>query len=65
MSNDDKQEAVREIENLTTGTALVYSANSVLGKDEEGNLIKGSGRMLKLDIRKRVTSDGGQSVLCV
>ena len=63
--SDGKQDAVREIENLTTGTALVYSANAVLGKDEENGLVKGSSGLIKLDIRKRVTFDGGQSVLCV
>jgi DNA helicase HerA-like ATPase len=53
------------IESLRTGTALVYSSNAVLGKKENGDLVKGTGRLLKVSIRKRVTADGGQSVLCV
>ncbi|KAF2868573.1 hypothetical protein BDV95DRAFT_500042 [Massariosphaeria phaeospora] len=65
IAADDKHETLRRIETLTTGTALVYSSNAVLGKTEDGFLIKGDGRLLKLDIRKRVTSDGGQSVMSV
>jgi hypothetical protein len=53
------------IEGLKTGTALVYSPASVIGKDDDGLLIKGVGRLLEVKMRKRVTSDGGQSVLAV
>ena len=68
---------MRTIESLKTGTALVYAPNAVLGwkekagKDGEGSgkkrggLVKGTGRMMKLSMRKRITSDGGQSVLAV
>jgi len=65
MKPEEHHMVMRVIEGLKTGTALVYSPNSVLGKDEEGRLIKGVGRFLELKVRKRVTSDGGQSVLAV
>ena len=56
---------IRTIESLKTGSALVYSPNAILGSRDDGTLIKGTGRLLKLSVRKRVTSDGGQSVLAV
>jgi hypothetical protein len=43
----------------------VYASNAVLGKEENGKLIKAIGRLLEVDIRRRVTADGGQSVLSV
>ncbi|CAO2647186.1 Nn.00g081080.m01.CDS01 [Neocucurbitaria sp. VM-36] len=62
---EEHQMMMQSIENLKTGSALVYSPNAVLGKDETGGLIKGTGRLMKVNIRKRVTSDGGQSMLAV
>lgn len=56
---------MRRIESLTTGTAIIYSPNAVLGRDECGNLITGTSRMINVNIRRRITSDGGQSVLAV
>jgi hypothetical protein len=65
MRPDEYLSAMAAIENLKTGTALVYSPSAVLGQDEEGCLVNGTGRMLKVSIRKRITSDGGQSVLAI
>jgi hypothetical protein len=74
---EDKDMLMRRIEGLKTGTALVYSPNSVLGWEEtpveDGNgvsiarprLIKGTGKMLRVSMRKRITSDGGASILAV
>jgi hypothetical protein len=73
----DRDDLMRMIEGLKTGTALVYAPNAVLGwKDSAGEgskdknigknaLVKGVGRMLTVSMRKRITSDGGQSVLAV
>lgn len=73
----DREDIMRTIESLKTGTALVYAPNAVLGWKEnvgegiggsekgKGGLVKGTGRMMKLSMRKRITSDGGQSVLAV
>ena len=65
VATADKEDLLSRIEALTTGTALVYSPKSVLGKNGDGDLVRGIGQLLKLDIRRRVTYDGGQSVLCV
>tara|TARA_R110002003_G_scaffold145_1_gene13362 strand:+ start:2962 stop:3360 length:399 start_codon:yes stop_codon:yes gene_type:complete len=65
LSSDEHQIVMRAIENLKTGTALVYSPAAVLSRDERGRLVKGTGQLLKIRVRKRVTSDGGQSVLAV
>jgi len=62
---EDREGLMQKIESLKTGTALLYSANAVLGTDQHGGLLKGTGRMIQIRIRKRVTSDGGQSVLAV
>lgn len=62
--NDDK-EIMRQIEGLETGEALVYAPSSVLGKNDDGTLIKATGRLLRVYIRDRVTRDGGQSIMAV
>ncbi|KAI9667623.1 MAG: hypothetical protein M1821_000440 [Bathelium mastoideum] len=62
---ENKHNFLQEIESLRTGTALVYSSNAVLGKNENGDLLKGTSRLLEVNVRKRVTADGGQSVLSV
>jgi hypothetical protein len=77
MDVNDRDNLMRMIESLKTGTALVYAPNAVLGWKEgageadkdNGNgkkeLVKGTGKMIKISVRKRITSDGGQSVLAV
>ncbi|PQE17928.1 P-loop containing nucleoside triphosphate hydrolase protein [Rutstroemia sp. NJR-2017a WRK4] len=55
----------QKIERLRTGEALVYAAGAVLDVLEDGELVKGTGRLLEVNIRKRVTADGGRSILSV
>ena len=55
---------MERIEGLSTGTAVVYSPNSVLDY-VDGKVTKGTGKMMTVNIRKRITADGGQSVLAV
>jgi DNA helicase HerA-like ATPase len=62
---EDREDLMRDIESLTTGKAIVYSPNAVLGRDDNGNLITSTSTLIKVSIRKRITSDGGQSVLAV
>jgi hypothetical protein len=62
---DDDHRMMQDIENLETGEALVYAPNAVLGKKEDGTLIKATGRLLKLNVRDRVTLDGGESIMAV
>lgn len=61
---ESKENFLREIEKLRTGTALIFCSSAVLGMNEDGSLLRGTGRLLKVSVRKRVTADGGQSVLC-
>jgi hypothetical protein len=65
IAPDQCQATMVAIEGLETGTALVYSPNAVLDQDEDGRLVKGTGRMLEVRVRKRITRDGGQSVLAM
>jgi hypothetical protein len=65
INPDEYQATMIAIESLKTGTALVYSPNAVLGQDKDGRLVKGTGRMLEVRVRKRITRDGGQSVLAM
>ncbi|KAJ4377930.1 hypothetical protein N0V83_000760 [Neocucurbitaria cava] len=62
---DDDKAIMEQIEGLETGEALIYSPTAVLGKNDDGTLEKATGRLLKLNIRMRVTSDGGESVMAV
>lgn len=65
MRPEEHHMVMEAIESLKTGTALVYSPNAVIGQDNTGKLVKGTGKLLKVHMRKRVTNDGGQSVLAV
>lgn len=56
---------MQRIEALDTGEALVYSPNAVLGKYENGSLIKAIGTLMKVSVRNRVTLDGGASIMAV
>jgi DNA helicase HerA-like ATPase len=62
---DDDEKIMHEIEGLETGEAFVYAPNAVLGKNDDGTLIKATGRLLRLSIRDRVTLDGGESIMAV
>jgi hypothetical protein len=62
---DDDKAIMRQIEGLETGEALVYSPSAVLGQNEDDSLVKATGRLLRLNIRKRVTQDGGDSIMAV
>jgi DNA helicase HerA-like ATPase len=61
----DERYLFRKIVNLRTGEALIYAPTAVLGKDLTGKLTKATEELLKVSIRKRVTWDGGQSIVCV
>ena len=62
---DDDKAIMQQIESLETGEALVYSPNAVLGKNDDGSLTKAIGRLMKVNIRNRVTLDGGASIMAV
>lgn len=62
---EDDWNVMQRIEALDTGEALVHSPNAVLGKNEDGSLIKPIGRLMGVDVRNRVTLDGGASIMAV
>lgn len=41
MNADEHHIVIRAIESLKTGSALVYSLNAILGKRDDGMLVKG------------------------
>ena len=61
----DEHSLLQMIESLKTGMGMVYSPNAVLGREDNGALIKGTGTLFRVKVRKRVTSDGGVSLLAV
>lgn len=61
----DNKELFRKILNLRTGQALVFAPTAVLGKHDTGEWIKATEELLRVSVRKRVTWDGGHSVVCV
>ncbi|KAH9882532.1 hypothetical protein J1614_000768 [Plenodomus biglobosus] len=65
MVGGDDGGVMRQIEELETGEALIFSPLAVLCKDDEGALVKATGRLMKLRIRKRITTDGGESIMAV
>lgn len=64
-TESDNKELFRKILNLRTGQALVFAPTAVLGKYDTGEWIKATEKLLKVSVRKRVTWDGGHSVVCV
>jgi hypothetical protein len=62
---DDNKALMQRIEGLGTGEALVYCPSTVLGKNDDGSLVKATGQLLKVNIRKRITQDGGESIMAV
>jgi hypothetical protein len=63
MSNQDHNLLLEDIESLKPGTALVYSPKAIIGKNDEGALVKGTGQLMKIRIRNRITRDGGRSIM--
>ena len=62
---DGDKHIMQQIESLETGEAVVYSPNAVMGKNDDGSLVKATGRLLRVNIRNRVTLDGGASIMAV
>ncbi|KAH7371751.1 hypothetical protein BKA66DRAFT_423668 [Pyrenochaeta sp. MPI-SDFR-AT-0127] len=62
---NNEKDIMRQIEGLETGEAMVYAPNAVLDMAEDGSLVKATGRLLRLNIRKRITRDGGESIMAV
>jgi hypothetical protein len=62
----NKVDLLREIARLKTGEALVFAPSAILGaRDKDGRQRIGADGLLKMRMRKRVTWDGGKSILCI
>lgn len=62
---ESDSDIMQRIEALETGEALIYCPNAVLGKDENGSLIKAIGKLMRVHVRDRVTLDGGVSITAI
>lgn len=57
---------LRKIMRLKTGEALVFAPSAIFGaSDEAGGWKIGADGLLKMRMRKRVTWDGGKSIVCI
>ncbi|EFQ88801.1 hypothetical protein PTT_15165 [Pyrenophora teres f. teres 0-1] len=65
IMDESPNDLIRRIESLKTGRAIVYAPSAVLGYNENGELMTGVGRMINVRIRRRLTSDGGKSIVVV
>lgn len=57
-------ELFRNISGLGTGEAIVFAPSAILGIGESGKARKAE-KLFKMKMRKRVTWDGGKSMVCV
>jgi len=65
LMGESCDDVMQRIERLRTGRAIIYSPSAVLGLDKYDKLVMGTSRMIDVRIRKRLTSDGGRSILAV
>ena len=57
---------LREIMMLKTGEALVFAPSAIFGaRDKVQGWRTGADKLLKMRMRKRVTWDGGRSIVCI
>jgi hypothetical protein len=57
---------LRDIMRLKAGEALVFAPSAIFGaRDEAGRWGIGAHKLFKMMMRKRVTWDGGRSVVCI
>jgi hypothetical protein len=62
----NKADLQREILRLKTGEALVFAPSAILGaRDDAGERRVGTDTLFSMRMRKRVTWDGGKSILCI
>lgn len=57
------QSLLRQIVQLRVGEALVFAPSAMIAFNADHGVVKGSDIVLKLRVRKRVTHDGGKSIM--
>ena len=63
-NDETADELFRNISGLGTGEALVFAPSAILGMTPSGTTKKAD-KLFKMKMRKRVTWDGGKSLVCV
>ncbi|KAE8380205.1 hypothetical protein BDV26DRAFT_279704 [Aspergillus bertholletiae] len=63
-SPDECLDGLQEIAHLRTGEALIFAPSAYL-LDGEGSMIGAANKVFKMAIRKRITWDGGRTILCI
>ena len=64
QSSEESFDALHEIARLQTGEALIFAPSAYL-LDEKSSAINAAHKVFKMTIRKRITWDGGRTILCV
>lgn len=62
-SNRNVSSIFNMIVNLQAGQALLFSPCAMLDMKAEGDMVKLGTRFVKIKIRKRLTTDGGRSIM--
>jgi hypothetical protein len=63
-NDETADELFRNISGLGTGEALVFAPSAILAMEASGRTRKAD-KLFKMKMRKRVTWDGGKSLVCV
>ena len=61
----ERADLMLRIKSLTIGQAILYLLTAVFRRRVSGELVTGTSKLFNVSIRKRLTGDGGQSVLAV
>ncbi|KAB8259072.1 hypothetical protein BDV32DRAFT_159466 [Aspergillus pseudonomiae] len=64
QSSEESFDALHEIARLQTGEALIFAPSAYL-LDEKSSAINAAHKVFKMAVRKRITWDGGRTILCV
>ncbi|GAB1193388.1 hypothetical protein APSETT444_002604 [Aspergillus pseudonomiae] len=62
--SEESFDALHEIARLQTGEALIFAPSAYL-LDEKSSAINAAHKVFKMAVRKRITWDGGRTILCI
>ena len=62
---NDSKELFSRILNLRVGEALLFVPSAILERDDKGTSSTLGSNLLQVQVRKRLTWDGGKSIVCV
>lgn len=61
----DDDTIIMDIGNLSTGEAIIYAPTALIEIENDGSLKKSTRELIKLNMRDRVTKDGGESLMAI